>query len=523
MSNSSQLYGKRATSRTIQLSARRDGLTMAEAQVLSVVLFWCQGQDGGVHRGGHRWTYRSAKDIAAETGQSPRAVERALRSLREKEVIETQAWRRPDRPGERACHFRPLELGDKLLAAAQVAERSRRSKRRSLDEADDMAASDMTDRRDGNRQSGGLKKQLASQRDMHPDEEVTSSSLRNDDEPAGESHVCQQVEERGSGHSPAVIKERQAAAAVAASFNSVLRDFGLPPVTCVTHIELDHLLRFKQALCAASAPLEPTVERVIRFWPIFKSLLPLSIQRHPANELRPNAIALGLAADRIAQVSLLFERLDTFAASSKNAKQFSYDGKSLCVVAALALLQAAKTFLCDKQELYDPEGWRRLGTLTRRAFERMDTTWLYDNDERSMEIVTTALSHADFLPWAERSAAKFLPNYRARKNAVSRSMAREIRLQNAIHAAPERKRELAAAAKAACEEVSSLPSEEQLHRACVDLWRQFASLVSAAEGAEAPEGDAVDAGASTDLAEATGSADCDHGLQCPEYGARKWG
>lgn len=477
MSNSSKSYGRRATSHTIQLTARQNGLSMAEALVLSVVLFWCQGQDGGVHRAGYRWTYRSAKDIAAETGQSPRAVERALHTLREKGVIETQAWRRPDRPGERACHFRPLERGDKLIAAAQAAERNRKSKRRSLDEADYMAVSNTTDRRDRNRQSDGLRKQPALQRDTHPDEEEISSSLRNDDELAGEAHVCQQVEERKGYSSPGVKKERAAAQALAETYNAVLRGFDLPPVTCVTDREIASFLQFERVTHTAGTSTNQLFEQLVRFWPILKPMMPPAVQAYGGNEMRPNVLALGFSASRLAQLVPALAPLDAFGAANKTARKSAFDSKALQVVAAHGLLAAAKVFLMERGELYDTEGWLRLATLTRRALERIDPTWLYDQDERSMNIVSRALGDAEFLPWATHNASRFLPTYRAQKNATARSMRTRNRARDAKHFTPALAPEAIETAKAAYEQASCLPSEQEVHGACISLWRQFAELV----------------------------------------------
>ena len=162
-----------ATSHDIEKAAREAKRSWADARVLGFVLFWEQKKGGKPRKGGH-WRYHSACEIAAETSQSVRTVERALSRLYASEVLIHHVGYKPGGSGQTTSFMRPGDGGHIILARAReiAASRLKKSKK-----AADLADPEPADCLIPNGQFGGSHIQTDVQKDVQKD--ITISAVAN--------------------------------------------------------------------------------------------------------------------------------------------------------------------------------------------------------------------------------------------------------------------------------------------------------------------------------------------------------
>ncbi|MCB2072873.1 MAG: hypothetical protein H6917_02800 [Novosphingobium sp.] len=127
--------------------------------------------DGGVEIAGVRWRYRTSSEIASGAGYSERTVTRALKSLRDDVLIESQTIWDPRHQGRRVNAFRLQKPGLQLIEkAAQSMTPSRSRTRKNGQSGSDIEAqSPRSLRPDRTRQSGAF---IYSQPDQQTDKET---------------------------------------------------------------------------------------------------------------------------------------------------------------------------------------------------------------------------------------------------------------------------------------------------------------------------------------------------------------
>jgi DNA-binding MarR family transcriptional regulator len=103
--------------RRIFSAALAHGLNRLNATIFSTIAHWEQ-YPGGVNVAGETLRYRTANEIADDTGYSVRAISRAVADLRTQQLIETRTIWDPRFAGRRVNGYRLTENGSALLNSA---------------------------------------------------------------------------------------------------------------------------------------------------------------------------------------------------------------------------------------------------------------------------------------------------------------------------------------------------------------------------------------------------------------------
>lgn len=95
----------------IRAASLKAGLSRAEAWVFAIIGYWEQVEGGKKMGPGFSWRWRTYDDIGSAIGYSTKSVQRAIKALTQKDLIQVRRIHNPTRPGQTVNAYRLRSKG----------------------------------------------------------------------------------------------------------------------------------------------------------------------------------------------------------------------------------------------------------------------------------------------------------------------------------------------------------------------------------------------------------------------------